>query len=138
MKLWSRLREWLADWLAAWREAPEEEEEEFREEERAAVIPARTVRPLEFVLFTPGSYDDARHAVKKIKEGKVVVLLLGEMDAADAQRILDFVSGAVYLLGASMQLFAGNVVICAPEAVRIEKDDYDFSAGIPVFRGLDS
>ena len=120
MKLWSRLREWLADWLAAWREAPEEEEEEFREEERASAIPARTVRPLEFVLFTPGSYDDARHAVKKIKEGKV-----------------DFVSGAVYLLGASMQLFAGNVVICAPEAVRIEKDDYDFSAGIPVFRGLD-
>ena len=62
-----------------------------------------------------------------------------EVDEALGQRILDFVSGAVYLLHGSMQLLGSDVLLCTPDTVRVEQGDYQFKVvAMPVFRRVES
>lgn len=117
--------------------APMEDEEEMLREDSAASIPARAVRPMEMLIYTPREYKDARYAVQSLHDGKTVVLRLMETDAETAQRILDFVSGAVYLVRGSMQLVGETILIAAPSSVRLETGDYRLRlAEMPVFRGF--
>lgn len=117
--------------------APMEDEEEMLREESAASIPARAVRPMETLIYTPREYKDARYAVQSLSDGKTVVIRLMETDAETAQRILDFVSGAVYLVHGSMQLVGEEILIAAPSSVRLETGDYQLRlAEMPVFRGF--
>lgn len=117
--------------------APMEDEEEMLREDSAASIPARAVRPMEMLIYTPREYKDARYAVQSLNDGKTVVLRLMETDAETAQRILDFVSGAVYLVRGSMQLVGEIILIAAPSSVRLETGDHRLRlAEMPVFRGF--
>ncbi len=132
-----RVRGWLS---AVFADTDEDElEEEERPEGTAASIPARAVRPLESLICTPRDYKDARYAVQSLKEGKIVVIRLMEVDESLGQRILDFVSGAVYLLHGSMQLLGDDVLLCTPDTVRVEQGDYQFKVvAMPVFRRVGS
>lgn len=113
--------------------------EETYPENRAASLPARAARPLETLVCTPREYRDARYAVQSLHEDKIVLIRLFEVDEETAQRIIDFVSGAVYLLHGSMQLYGSSVLLCTPEMVRVEKEDFALPIGaMPVFRGLDT
>lgn len=136
MGIVSRIRGWWSSLSAADDAEWDEEDEDC--EETAKAIPARAARPLESLICTPRDYKDARYAVQSLKEGKIVIVRLMEVDEALGQRILDFVSGAVYLLHGSMQLF-GGVLICTPDTVRLEQGDYQFNVvSMPVFRRVGS
>lgn len=136
MGIVSRIRGWWSS-LSAADDAEWDEEDEDREE-TAKAIPARAARPLESLICTPRDYKDARYAVQSLKEGKIVIVRLMEVDEALGQRILDFMSGAVYLLHGSMQFF-GGVLICTPDTVRLEQGDYQFNVvSMPVFRRVGS
>lgn len=136
MGIVSRIRGWLSSLASSEEEVWDGEDEE--REETAAAIPARAARPLESLICTPRDYKDARYAVQSLKEGKIVIVRLMEVDEELGQRILDFVSGAVYLLHGSMQLF-GGVLICTPDTVRVEQGDYQFNVvSMPVFRRVGS
>lgn len=136
MGIVSRIRGWWSSLSAA--DDAEWDEEDGDREETAKAIPARAARPLESLICTPRDYKDARYAVQSLKEGKIVIVRLMEVDEALGQRILDFVSGAVYLLHGSMQLF-GGVLICTPDTVRLEQGDYQFNVvSMPVFRRVGS
>lgn len=138
MGIVSRMRGWLSAFFPDPEEEDWEDEAESREES-AAAIPARAVHPLESLICTPRDYKDARYAVQSLKEGKIVILRLMEVDEALGQRILDFVSGAVYLLHGGMQLCGGDVLVCTPDTVRVEQGDYQFKVvAMPVFRRVGS
>lgn len=132
----------VRSWLSAVFADPDEDgldEEDVERGDAAAAIPARAARPLESLICTPRDYKDARYAVQSLSEGRVVVIRLMEVDEALGQRILDFVSGAVYLLHGSMQLLGGDVLLCTPDTVRVEQGDYQFKVvAMPVFRRVGS
>lgn len=142
MTLANRVWAWLNQVMDAFRDPDERwEEEEYpdypKEEDRAASLPVRAARPLETIICTPHEYKDARFVVQSIEEGKVVVLRLMEVDEPLAQRIIDFVSGAVFLLHGTITLYGGDVVLCTPVSVRVEQGDYMHKIPeMPVFRGL--
>lgn len=127
-----RILRWFA---TAFTDPEEETAEELLEEEAAAPIPARAVHPLESLICTPREYRDARRAVEALRDGKIVVIRLMEVDEELGQRILDFVSGAVYLLRGSVEFLGGEILICTPDTVRVEQGAYQFKVvAMPVFR----
>ncbi len=94
---------------------------------------ARAIRPLCISIYAPREFSDARGIAKALDEGRIAIVSLSETDTALAQRITDFVSGAVFLLQGTMQLY-GDVLVCAPNTVRVEKEDFRLGNGdMPIF-----
>lgn len=51
----------------------------------------------EIVFFKPIKFEDCMKCVEYIREEKIVHINLCDLDAENSQRILDFISGAVYI-----------------------------------------
>ena len=85
----------------------------------------RTKTPLSILVSTPREFSDVRSAARSLEEGKIVVVRLAEADEALSQRLTDFLSGAVFLVGGAMQLI-GDVLVCTPETVRTETEDFQY------------
>lgn len=141
MTLVDRVLAWMDRFLDAFRDPDERlENEEYPAAPAERDLPpqaARAVRPMEMLICTPHEYKDARFIVQSLEEGKTVFIRLMEVDEDLGQRILDFVSGAVCLLHGTIELYGGNVLLCAPQAVRIEQREYEYKVPeMPVFRGV--
>ena len=109
----------------------------YEEEEpagQAGALPARSVRPQELVIITPGSYHDAKVIVDALQQGLVVFVCLGNLASTIAARIVDFVGGSVYLLHASIQLMNEDTLLLTPESVSITTDPLAPSDAFPQWR----
>lgn len=112
---------------------------DVEEEPEAGALPVRSLRPLEVVVVTPISYANARDAADALQKGQVVIVVLNDsVDDETASRFVDFMSGAVYYAGASIKLLNDDVLICAPESVRMDEDKLAFVSGIPTWKGPDT
>ncbi|NDL67938.1 cell division protein SepF [Anaerotalea alkaliphila] len=77
---------------------------------------------MEVVVLQPDTYDEAQEICDHIKSQRPVIINLEAMDKAIAQRIMDFVSGAVYTLNGNLQRVTNNIFIIAPENIDIAGD----------------
>lgn len=75
----------------------------------------------DFLMFTPASYDDVEIVIDHLKMQQSVIINLKEIKAATAQRILDFISGAIYSLDGSIQPIENGLFLLAPGGVNIMK-----------------
>lgn len=140
MSLFKGSVQWIRDQFTA----PDEDDlidesyddlyEEEEPTEQAGALPARSVRPQELVIITPGSYRDAKAIVDALQQGLVVFVCLGNLDSTIAARIVDFVGGAVYLLHASIQLMNEDTLLLTPESVSITTDPLAPSDAFPQWR----
>lgn len=71
------------------------------------------------VIYYPKNYDDVQHLIDYLKQGESAVMNLDGISDAEAQRILDFVSGAVYALSGSIHRITGNIFMLTPEGFNI-------------------
>lgn len=69
---------------------------------------------MKLVIMSPEKYDDSTDIVNYLKERKPVVINLEKVDGATSRRIVDFVSGAVYALDASIQKVTNRIFLIAP------------------------
>ncbi|MBR0376673.1 MAG: cell division protein SepF [Firmicutes bacterium] len=87
---------------------------------------------LEIVLFKANSYDDMQDIARHIKERKVAVVNFEEMDKDVAQRMVDFLSGAVFALDGVPRKVSGGTFIFSCSQVdltgKIMEHDSDFDA----------
>jgi len=74
---------------------------------------------MKMIIFRPTSYDETQVVIDSLKSRKPIVVNLDEIDVAVAQRILDFISGAVYALGGDIKKAARNIFVVAPSNVEI-------------------
>lgn len=74
---------------------------------------------MEVVVIQPATYDEAQVIADHIRSQKPVIVNLETLDYSIAQRIMDFVSGAVYTLGGNLERVTQNIFIIAPENVDI-------------------
>ncbi|MGL4308481.1 cell division protein SepF [Cetobacterium sp. SF1] len=51
----------------------------------------------EIVFMKPRRFEDCMKCIEYIRNEKIVHINLGELDGETSQRILDFISGAVYI-----------------------------------------
>lgn len=76
----------------------------------------------EVVVMTPSRFEDAMAAVQAVQRMRTVVLHLGSMDPAEAQRTIDFVSGGVFAMDGQSERLADTVFLFAPALVAISRD----------------
>lgn len=72
------------------------------------------------ILLEPRAFSEATQIADYLKKRNTVVLNLKRVTKEQAKRIADFVSGAVYAIGGSMQNIGGGTFLCAPKNVNVE------------------
>ena len=89
------------------------------EPERAGSTSAFVPGKMKMVIYQPMSYDDAQLIIDHLRNRKPIVVNLVDLEVEVAQRILDFMSGAVYAVNGNIQRVAKGIFILAPSNVDI-------------------
>ena len=71
------------------------------------------------VVYTPKTYEDVQTLIDYLKRREPVVVDLSGINSDSAQRILDFMSGAIYGLSGSIHRINGNIFLLTPAGVSI-------------------
>lgn len=114
----------------------EEEDYEFSRKERVShmdrqqsggrIVPIRpATQGLEVCISKPSRFEESQEVCDMLKNERAVILNLEGIDLALAQRIMDFISGAIYALNAKIHQISGYVFLISPEKVDISGDYID-------------
>lgn len=71
------------------------------------------------VFFKPEGYIEVNKLIDYLKQGESVMLNLDDVADSEAQRMLDFASGAIYAVNGSIQRVSGNIFLLTPEGLNI-------------------
>lgn len=111
-----------------------EEQEQFEEEEEEEVEPVIKTHkgnkvvnihsnPTPKIMITkPQDYDDAREISDALKNRKIVLVNATALETKIAQRLVDFVSGSCYVLGAQLQEIEHRVYLISPSNVEVTNE----------------
>lgn len=103
----------------------EEEPETLDGGKRNKVVKIHTTAQLKLVVMSPESFEDARDIANHLKNKKPVVINLESVDRSISQKIVDFLSGAVYALDGNIQKVSNGIFLIAPYNVGIMGDFKD-------------
>ena len=89
------------------------QEPEVKKSKRAQVvsIPSTANRAMEMVLIKAKSYNDMQSIAQHIKNRKVAIVNFEDMDKETAQRMVDFLSGAVFALDGVPKKVSGSTFL---------------------------
>lgn len=98
-------------------EAQWPDSDRFKRQKKANLLSLPTQRPVTMMLKKAESYDEVESIAQNIKERRSVIVNFEQVDKEIAQRMIDFLSGAVFALDGTVQkvsvgtfLFATNNV----------------------------
>jgi FtsZ-interacting cell division protein YlmF len=74
---------------------------------------------MRMVVYQPQSYDDTQRIIDDLKSGRPVIANLEDLNVDIAQRVLDFLSGAVYGVDGSIRKISRGIFLLAPPHVDI-------------------
>ncbi len=92
---------------------------------RNKVVKIHTTAQLKLVVMQPENFEDARDIANHLKNKKPVVINLESVERSVSQRIVDFLSGAVYALDGNIQKVSNGIFLIAPYNVGIMGDFKD-------------
>ncbi len=71
------------------------------------------------ISLSPKSHKEIQQVVDYLKQGQYVAVNLEGISSNDSERILDFLSGAIYGLNGSITRWSGDSFLLAPEGHKI-------------------
>ena len=71
------------------------------------------------IVSYPKSFDDIQILISNLRDGQSVIFNLDGVDSVSAQRMLDFMSGAAFALGGSMQRIQNAMFLVTHKGVGI-------------------
>lgn len=80
---------------------------------------------LEVSIAKPTSFNDSQDICDLLIGGKAVVANLEGFDPAEAQRIMDFISGCVYAMNGNLHQISNYIFIFSPDSIDISGDFLD-------------
>lgn len=83
------------------------------------LIGATDPSKLSLLIYKPSSYEETQNIIDNLKANRPIIVNLDELDTDVAQRILDFISGAVYALSGNIRKAARNIFVVAPMNVDV-------------------
>lgn len=90
------------------------------------VVPIRnTQKSLEVCIMKPTSFEDSQDICDMLLSGRAAVINLEGFDVDIAQRVMDFVSGAVYAMNGKLHQISSYIFIISPDTVDISGDYLD-------------
>ena len=69
---------------------------------------------LKMIVYHPVSYEDTQNIIDNLKSRKPVIVNMEELDLDCAQRILDFMAGAIYALNGTIYKISRGIFVVAP------------------------
>jgi FtsZ-interacting cell division protein YlmF len=95
-------------------------------------------RQLKVLVVEPRSFDEVQPVADALKTGRAIIINLEFAERENARRLLDFLSGSLYVLGGSLQRVGGNIFMLAPSGVEIDVDiRSEVAATADAFRSKD-
>jgi len=82
-------------------------------------LPTASQPMSEIAVLEPRSFDEMLQVVRHLKERKSVILNLSLMDAAEAQRSVDFVAGATVISEGDQQRIGEGIFLFTPSCVTV-------------------
>lgn len=90
------------------------------------VVPIRTTpKGFEVCIMKPTNFEDSQDICDMLLSGRAAVINLEGFDVDLAQRIMDFISGAVYALNGKLHQISSYIFIISPDTVDISGDYLD-------------
>lgn len=90
------------------------------------VVPIRSPQKgLEVCIMKPTSFEDSQDICDMLLSGRAAVINLEGFDVDLAQRVMDFISGAVYALNGKLHQISSYIFIISPDSVDISGDYLD-------------
>ena len=77
------------------------------------------------ILTEPLVFADSKDIIDDIKRNKVAIINLSKLDLETADRLLDFISGGIYALGARLKTIGEDIYLCVPNGVEVSGDFYE-------------
>ncbi len=77
--------------------------------------PAASMSDMKMIVFHPVAYDDAQSIADNLKSHKPIIVNMEELDGTTAQRVLDFLLGAVYSLDGTISKISRGIFLVAPK-----------------------
>lgn len=84
------------------------------------VVNIHTATSAKVIIIKPSDFDEATTICDNLKNRKIVVVNTTLLEQKIGQRLLDFVGGASYALGASIQDIEKGVYILTPSNVEVD------------------
>ena len=89
----------------------------------AVVRPIQPMQNAKVHVVAPASFNDAQEIGDRLKGGQPVIVNLQACDRDLSRRMMDFCSGAAYVLGAHMDRVADKVLLVTPSNVEVSPDE---------------
>lgn len=86
------------------------------------VVNIHTASTAKVMVTKPNNYDDAREIADAIKARKIVLVNATSLETKVAQRLVDFISGSCYVLGATLQEIEQRVYLLSPSNVEVTNE----------------
>ena len=109
-----------------------EEDEVYEAPRKVTRQPERQVTPmrsashgLEVIIKRPSSFDDAQEICDLLKSEHAIIVNLERLDRDLAQKMMDFIAGAIYALDAKIHQISGYIFCISPEKVDISGDYFN-------------
>ena len=97
-----------------------------RQTQERQVVPMRSAsHGLEVIIKRPTSFDDAQEICDLLKEEHAIIINLERLDHELAQKMMDFIAGAIYALDAKIHQISGRIFCISPEKVDISGDYFN-------------
>lgn len=80
----------------------------------------QSMASMKMIVYHPVCYDDAQAIVDNLKNRRPVIVNMEELDGACAQRVLDFLLGAIYATNGSANKVSRGIFLFAPHDVAVE------------------
>ena len=71
--------------------------------------------------YSPNTPEDVQTVIDSLRRGESAIVKLNGSDARGSQRVLDFLSGAIYAISGSIYRVEGNIFLLSPSGVGIKK-----------------
>ncbi|PJI09903.1 MULTISPECIES: cell division protein SepF [Clostridium] len=102
--------------------AYEYEEKANNKNNNGKVVNIHTASSVKVVIVKPKDYDEATQICDDLKNRKIVVVNVTELEPKTAQRLLDFMGGASYVLNGELLEVDKGVYLLSPSNVDISRD----------------
>ena len=76
----------------------------------------------EVFVIKPQETDEAQSVIDFLKSGRTIVINIEGLSVDVAQRIIDYVGGACYAMGGSLNVVSSNIFIATPQDIEVSGD----------------
>ena len=78
---------------------------------------------MKMIVYHPISYEDTQNIIDNLKSRKPVIVNMEDLELDCAQRILDFMAGAIYALNGTIQKVSRGIFVVAPTNYDVISND---------------